>query len=1532
MFTISKRLNKLLACFLTALTLMSNSVALVPVYAAANAQTSEQNRELPEITLDKQVEAQSQIKQNEDTANLTTKQKVVQFLNQLIPYYAQSGKQQGPEWLRTTDINFTFAEDFKPIYSLETIQPFTNKVVDGKLGFWQGRYAYQSGANSTANLGIGFRWLSEDKTSITGINTFYDYAFKHNLSRVGIGAEYFNKQTEYRANFYIPTSGDRQTGTTALPGGMLYSYIRAVSGFDYEVGSTLANAPWLGFYASGFHYDNKHKEDENGYRLRSKMQLTPRLSMEMGYTNSNLTSGSLYGKILYQLADAAGPALHGGNAEEMSKDISYKLLQKVQRENDIKTETFTKLVIHTGKLSVTVTNNGAALQGAQVQAYQNGSPVGTAAVTDANGIALLSGLTTGDYTVRATYFSTSGNSPAVSVVKDQTTNTTISLAVVGGRAIINVLDNAGAGIGGATVTAEAVGGLHGAADKSFFDRIFGTKTAYAAAAFTVTAVTDANGVARFDNLPPGNYKFTVTNNGKEMKSLAVAVPEGLTSNATVVLPASGGNIVAMVSDAISEAAIAEAAVELKNGSTVIETKSTGSDGTVVFSGLTAGSTYTVTASAANYISKNISTTVTDKETVAAAIALTPQAGGANITVNDASNAPLSGATVSVTVNGQEQTMTTDANGVAAFTNLATGTYTFTATKADYNSNTASATISGGSIAAAAVTLTRQTGNAKITVTDGTLPLSGATVSVTVNGQAQTATTAANGEATFTNIPTGTYTFTATKSDYESGTANDVAITVGATATSTIALAHQTGSAKITVTDGTLLLSGATVSVTVNGQEQIATTVANGEATFTNIPTGTYTFTATKSGYGSGTSNGLTIAKGATATATVALTRQTGNAKITVTDGTAPLSDVTVSVTLNGQAQTAITAANGEATFTNIPAGTYTFTATKADYGSGTANDVVIANGTTATATIALTRQTGGAKITVTDGALPLVGATVSVTVNGQAQTATTTANGEATFTNIPTGTYTFTATKPDYGSATANDVVIASGETATKTIALTRQTGSAKINVTDGDNPISGITVNVTVNGQVKTETTNAQGEVTFTSIPTGQYTFTATSGFASNTADVAIAADAMTSKTILLPAMGSVSFTVTNGSGPISGAKISVTVSGNTIDKYSGADGKASFVNLPVGNYTFEVTSTGYESKSQSVTIARNTTGNVDLIINKIITVQVHVKDSAGNNVYQPSVRITGTGVDETIPADYTGKATFNVPAGTYVFTATKNEYNSDSKTVSISDANKSVELTLVHKVGNVTFTVKDKEGRPISGATIGKSYDTIVYGTTDANGELSVNDMPTNVTTQMHWFDIRKDGYQGITQGVTVNEGDNAVEVALDRLPGKARVTVKSGATILEGATVLAAGSSKVTNMYGRVTFESITSGEVAFTAGMPGYASKTITATIPHGNTYTDVEINLTALDPATLVTLTVNSNYDPALNNVVLYLRDENGFDIAFSSKTGSQIIFSGLAPNKPYTIIGKYFGVYRSEFDQGVNMGSTDRTVAYNKFQ
>ncbi|HWR31524.1 MAG TPA: inverse autotransporter beta domain-containing protein [Negativicutes bacterium] len=383
---------------------------------------------------------------------ISDQEKLNSFGNRLLAYYLQRGQKGGPSWLKTTDIQLRFTQDNQPLYSFETIQPFGDIRKDGSLWFWQGRYAHLNLDNgSTANLGIGWRKLSADKTSLVGLNLFYDYGFQYDLQRVGIGAEYFHKQMEYRFNYYRPISGDKQTGLEVQSGGILYSYIRAVEGFDYELGTSLPDAPWWKVYVGGYHWNNKYNPDENGYRLRSTMQLTPRVAVEIGYQSSNLTSEA-YGKVTYNIADILGSSFWGtpvvnakgeiigysvqiyqngkafGNpivipavtmhdhfalkatpmtkgdkplaaAAHLDGDISYKMLQKVERQNDIKTEKFTKLVSYSGSVNIRVTDGANPISGAIVSATLLG--VAHSATTDATGIANFSNLPTGTFTFTA---------------------------------------------------------------------------------------------------------------------------------------------------------------------------------------------------------------------------------------------------------------------------------------------------------------------------------------------------------------------------------------------------------------------------------------------------------------------------------------------------------------------------------------------------------------------------------------------------------------------------------------------------------------------------------------------------------------------------------------------------------------------------------------------------------------------------------------------------------------------------------------------------------------------------------------------------------------------------------------------------------------------------------------------------------------------------------------------------------------------------------------------------------------------------
>ncbi|MHB8125273.1 MAG: InlB B-repeat-containing protein [Desulfitobacteriaceae bacterium] len=68
-----------------------------------------------------------------------------------------------------------------------------------------------------------------------------------------------------------------------------------------------------------------------------------------------------------------------------------------------------------------------------------------------------------------------------------------------------------------------------------------------------------------------------------------------------------------------------------------------------------------------------------------------------------------------------------------------------------------------------------------TVTDGTNPIMGANVSLTVSGSVYSATTVADGSYSILNVPAGTgYTVTASKSGYTDGSATNVSVTANAT--------------------------------------------------------------------------------------------------------------------------------------------------------------------------------------------------------------------------------------------------------------------------------------------------------------------------------------------------------------------------------------------------------------------------------------------------------------------------------------------------------------------------------------------------------------------------------------------------------------------------------------------------------------------------------------------------------------------------------------------------------------------------------
>ena len=1230
--------NRFISVF-TLIMMLSTQLALVAPLQAATAADGE----ALVFTVDKSTTGRESTGdgQTDSAGHLTEGQKFNQFLNGMIPYFWRDGKKNGPEWLKTTDLTFSFTDNYKTEYALTTIQPFGQADKEGQLWFWQGRYARQSSDHtSTANLGIGWRKLSADKQQLYGLNMFYDYGFPYNLSRVGVGAEYFNKLAEYRVNVYQPLSGDRLTGVADEPDGILYSYIRAVRGFDYEAGTSFSHAPWLHLYAAGYFYDNEYQSNETGYRLRSVMQFTPRFSAEIGYNQSNLSGGNFYGKVSCELADRFGPSLSSGRQETgKAVDLTGKLLQKVERDNTIKTERFTRFVAYSGSIQVHVTNSGnVPLPGAQVQACQNGVAIGRAATTDASGNALIGGITAGVYTVRVSYSTYSNDSGAITVGQNQTAGTTVSLPVPVGSATVTVTSG-GSAVSGATVTVDGT---------------------------SLTGTTDTNGQVTIGNITVGSYTFTASKNGYTgATSASTAISNGGTATVGIAITQQYGSATITVTSGGSGVSGATVTV---NGTGLSGTTDT--NGQVTISNIPVGS-YTFTASKTGYTgATSASTAISNGGTATVGIAITQQYGSATITVTSGGN-EVSGATV--TVDGTGLSGTTDTNGQVTISNIPVGSYTFTASKTGYTGATSASTaISNGGTATVGIAITQQFGSATITVTSGGSGVSGATV--TVDGTSLTGTTDTNGQVTIHSIPVGSHTFTASKTGYTGASSASTAISNGGTAAVSIAITQQFGSATITVTSGGSGVSGATVMV--DGTSLSGTTDTNGQVTIHSIPVGSYTFTASKTGYVNATSASTGITNGGTTAVGIVIAQQYGSATITVTSGGSGVSGVTV--TVDGIGLSGTTDTNGQVTIYSIPVGSYTFTATKTGYTGASSTSTAISDGATATVGIAITRQYGSATITVTSGGSGVNGATV--TVDGTGLSGTTDTNGQVTISNIPVGSYTFTASKTGYDSATSANTAISNGGTATVGIAITRQYGSATITVTSGGSGVSGATV--TVDGTGLSGTTDTNGQVTIHSIPVGNYTFTASkSGYTdASSTSTAISNGGTATVSIALPVpVGSATVAVTSGGSPVSGA--TVTVDGTGLSGTTDTNGQVTIHSIPVGSYTFTVSKNGYAnatSASSGISYGETTNVAVSLTAQTGYAIVTVTDSSGGSPISGASVTLSGTStlgtaVNSTVITDTDGKASFNgiLVGSNYSYAVTATDYTTSTGSLAIAGTN---------------------------------------------------------------------------------------------------------------------------------------------------------------------------------------------------------------------------------------------------------------------
>jgi hypothetical protein len=183
------------------------------------------------------------------------------------------------------------------------------------------------------------------------------------------------------------------------------------------------------------------------------------------------------------------------------------------------------------------------------------------------------------------------------------------------------------------------------------------------------------------------------------------------------------------------------------------------------------------------------------------------------------------------------------------------------------------TFSSDTVLYAQWTATPATGTITGTVTDGANPVSGANVSLTVSESVYLATTTASGCYFILNVPAGTsYTVTAVKSGYTSGSATNVSVTANTT----------TSGVNITLTPIPSADTTATISVSANpaagGTVTGGGTYSEGASvTVTAAPNSGYTFT-------NWTEGGMQISTAASYVFVMGTTNRNLTANFTTTSG------------------------------------------------------------------------------------------------------------------------------------------------------------------------------------------------------------------------------------------------------------------------------------------------------------------------------------------------------------------------------------------------------------------------------------------------------------------------------------------------------------------------------------------------------------------------------------------------------------------------------------------------------------------------
>lgn len=389
--------------------------------------------------------------------------------------------------------------------------------------------------------------------------------------------------------------------------------------------------------------------------------------------------------------------------------------------------------------------------------------------------------------------------------------------------------------------------------------------------------------------------------------------------------------------------------------------------------------------------------------------------------------------------------------------------------------------------------------------------------------------------------------------------------------------------------------------------------------------------------------------------------------------------------------------------------------------------------------------------------IPIIGATITLS---SGLTTTSNSGGNYSFTSATAGTYTVTASAPNYTSQNVGATVTA-GSATEQNFALVPVNGTVSGAVTSSGSPVSGVVINILNSSGVivaTTTTTGAVGTNYSLSVPPGNYTITATSQlYQFESRGISVLSNQTTTVNFDLSAIfGTISGTI----APAVPTRISVfTTEGLFVTSQENAVGTYSITGLAPGSYIVRAEATGYATQQIGTVITPtdlNAVVNFTLVASSTtLSGQIRDGDAPGSPLIPGTVNVLNS-LGQNVATVTTLNGNYSVEGlapGSYTVIFSSDGYASQTSGAIIGDP--PTPVTLDASLNRLSGSIAGNVNVPSATITLFQNGLPVAVTQADSSGNYSFN----NLSPGSYTVNASAPNFQTATSGAIVEAFQTAI-----------------------------------------------------------------------------------------------------------------------------------------------------------------------------